>query len=390
MPEYGIAPSYVAISADELPHIFVRVDSNSDGENSSDYDRSILIERNIASINFNPSEYLYIGYEYRFDAIIIWPTVEGSYQYEIYDGTNWIEVVPVIHGGPQSVVSPERFDQSTDMIVPEVTRSYIRFVQFDLKNPRFYSWGSYELPITNSTPASERYWIRIFNTEDTTFSSIAIRPYISTTTVEEVQHLLQFNEPFGSESFPSYNTVEDHLRAAEDSIFRVTGHYYRPELIEAEFLPFKAFGMTLRFRPVLEVLEVAFFNGDTWDIQDEGREEQWHYDGYTGILYLSGYFLGTTYPPSLRRGYSARREQGSFKRGVRVRYIFGHDTRIDPRTSELGHVVIKQAAVDILLNHDFARLLPQGLDRATINDKIANWEEDVRDFKERYSKIALF
>ena len=208
--------------------------------------------------------------------------------------------------------------------------------------------------------------------------------------LKKVQHLLQFDEPFGSEGFPSYNTVEDHLRAAEDSIFRVTGHYYRPELVEAEFIPFKAFGMTLRFRPVLEILEVAFFNGDTWDIQVQGRDEEWHYDGYTGVLYLSGYFIGVTYPPILRRGYSARREQGSFKRGVRVRYIFGHDTRTDPRTSELGHVVIKQAAVDVLLNHDFARLIPQGLDRATINDKIANWEEDVRDFKERYAKIALW
>ena len=89
MPEYGIAPSYVAISADELPHIFVPVDPNSEGDDSSDYDRSILIERNIEAVNFNPSEYLYIGYEYRFDAIIIWPTVEGDYRYEIYDGTNW-------------------------------------------------------------------------------------------------------------------------------------------------------------------------------------------------------------------------------------------------------------------------------------------------------------
>ena len=154
---------------------------------------------------------------------------------------------------------------------------------------------------------------------DITISSIAIRPYVSTTSVKDVQNLLQIDEEFSDETLPSARAVEHHLRVAEDSLQRVTGHAYRPELIEEEYIQFKTFGMTLRNRPILEILEVAFFNGDRWDIQDPGRDEQWHYDAETGIIYLSGYFLGTSFPPSLRRGYSVRREQGSFKRGVRVR-----------------------------------------------------------------------
>ena len=119
-----------------------------------------------------------------------------------------------------------------------------------------------------------------------------------------------------------------------------------------------------------------------------GRNQDWHYDPYTGILYIATIFLDVV-PPILRRGYSARRQQGAFKNGIRVRYVHGHDTRLDPFAGMLQRTVVKQAALDVIVDQDFNNLVPNHLDRVPLTDKAQIWQTEVEEFKTRNAKLYM-
>lgn len=219
--------------------------------------------------------------------------------------------------------------------------------------------------------------------------AISIRPYAYAATPEDVQAQLQLETEFDDESIPEYNTVEKFIRGAEDGIYHITYHYFRPEFVDEEMLNFEPYGMTLRHSPILDILQVAVHNGDFFEEKFEGRNQDWHYEPYTGMIYISTLFLDVI-PPQLRRGYSERRNQGAYKRSVRVRYIHGHNLTTDPFSVEIGRIVTKKACIDIISNQDFQRLLPQGLDRVQLQEKIRIWTDEVTAFTDRYSKLRMF
>ena len=79
---------------------------------------------------------------------------------------------------------------------------------------------------------------------------------MSVATPREVQNQLQLEEPFTVDTTPSYSTVEDYIRGSEDDLFRITGHFFRPEFVEGELVDFKSYGMTSSESPYLGHLEV--------------------------------------------------------------------------------------------------------------------------------------
>ena len=293
------------------------------------------------------STILYIGYRRRFDALVAWTVSEGDFdsliwEYGDSEGT-WHIFVPFQPRQDLFKLSGEYAEWNADELV---------------------DWSE------NDIGGENLYWIRITPvspSDPVTIDALTIRPYTSIVGPADVQHQLQLDEEFSEDTLPSFRTVEQYIRGAEDGLFHITGHYYRPEFVEEELLNFKAFGMYIRNRPILDMLGLEVHTGSNWISKTEGRNQDWHYDPYTGMIYIATIFLDVV-PPILRRGFSERRNQGAFKRAVRIRYAYGHDAREDRFSVEVGRIITKQASLDILANYDFARLLPQSLDRVTLQD----------------------
>ena len=324
-------------------------------------------------------DFLYIGHDRRFDALVWWLSSTGP-----YPGAKW--ECSVTGGWKTCYPVQDReweFDQVHD------------YLQFDLESTGLRDWEPMAATMFHGmTPpeATAYYWLRVSAptiSRAAQLEGVTLRPFTTLGTPTNVQQQLQIRTPFSETTNPSFTTVEKLLRGAEDAIFRITGHYYRPDFVEAEMLDFKAFGMALRNRPVLDILGLDVWNGNDWEEKDIGRTDDWHYEPRTGMIYISTIFLDVV-PPILRRGYSNRRQQGAFKRGVRLRYVHGHDSRIDNFAQEIERVVVKQACLDIMINRDFNQLLPQNLDRVSVEKKIDEWRKDVESFTDRYSKLVMF
>ena len=326
----------------------------------------------------SPTDYLYVGFERRFDAIMTWMyavdtdpgdlewyfSVEGS----TATSNDWVQFLPL-----QPKILNFRDNQE--------------HAYWDTKHFNFAKWR----PIEIESGDGDKYWIRVKATNTTTgnqVSALSVRPYAIISS-EDVKDQLQRVETFTEENPPNIFTVEDQIRESESSLFASTGYSYRPEFIEEEVLNFRTYGITLRHRPVLDFLKLESFEGNGWTEKDRGRNQEWHIDETMGIIYLSTIFLGPI-PPSLRRGFSERRNQGAFKRPLRVQYVHGRDSKVDPFFDEVKDILTKKAAVDISINYDFALLLPSGVDRVSLEKKIELWNADIEEFKEKYTKFVMY
>ena len=326
---------------------------------------------------------LYVGYERRFDSVLFWMEQGvGQYSSLIWEcsvgGSEWARVVPI-------QTQDWQFNSS---------QGYIRL---DLEGLGFSQWKTTSVRFNDPLVSPDdklRYWLRCTATSPTrtaTLESLTIRPYVSLAKPMDVQALLQYPNhlAFDEDSRPSFTTVEQFLRDAEDEFFRVTGRYYRPEFEENELIDFKPYGMKLRRQPVLDMLELAVWNGNDWEVKDQGRvNADYHYEPETGMVYISTIFLDAV-PPMLRRGFSQRRQQGSFKRGIRVNYIHGYDVRTDDFATAMSRTVVKQAAIDVVMGRDFAALIPSNLDRVSLGDKAKQWQEEVTEFRDRFARLHI-
>ena len=321
------------------------------------------------------------------------------------DGGRIEEINVGNHGSGYDISNPPTITISGQNVGNFNAHDYMRW---DANHPAFDAWR--KVAITD-IDGVRRYWARISGTpirgNSTRLTALTIRPFASIATAEDVREQLQFREKFpddaefdanmqynfpdnsNGQTFPlTEKIVERYIRGAEDSIYFITGQYYRPEFQEYELLDFRAYGMALRHRPVLHVYDLAVHNGNDWETKEEGKNHDWHMEYELGMIYISTLFMDVV-PPILRRGYSERRNQGSFKRGVRVSYVHGHDTT-DRMAMEVNRIVTKQACIDIISNNDFAWLMPQSLDRVSLERKVQLWREEIEEFKSRYAKLFLF
>ena len=327
-------------------------------------------------------DYIYVGFTRRFDAVINWLQTSGSYgalkwEFNTSSGA-WVEFVPI-----QPVLMKLDMD--------------LEYTRWHIDHPAFASWDKWahtvSNPHSNSPPdTTSRYWVRISSPISVTrvarWDALTVRPYATLATVEQVEAQLQIPNTHSTRGTNKYKDVERYIRAAEDGIFHITGHYFRPEFVEDEDVNFKPYGMKLRYQPILDVLSLSVFTGSGYDTKAQGRREDFHYDALTGMVYSSTVFLDIV-APILRRGYSERRNQGSFKRGVRVRYIHGRNAASDPFSAEVGRITVKKVALGVITDQHFAPLFPNSIDRVTLQQRVDLWSKEVEEFTDRYAKLYL-
>ncbi len=328
------------------------------------------------------ADFHYFGFSRRHDALMFVLTASASLGVLTWEygasKTSWIRFVPV--------KTYRLFDQ---------TKGYMRW---DPNGSTIdTAWATFAFDSSNphaSAPpdSTSRYWIRVSAASVTSAGSVdtvLCRPYASYASAVDVQDQLQLTSAFSSSTTPSLFTVEDFLRGAEDSLVYQMGKSWRVEFVEDENIAFKMYGMKTRYEPVITTYELAVWNGGSHDPKVEGRDQDFLIDQETGMLYVATVFLDAM-PPNFRRSYTLRREQGSFKRAVRMNYSWGYDQRKHPLGQHVKRICVKQAAIDLLTNTDFSSLIPLGLDTVNLQQKIDNFQRDVDEFKETYAKLRAF
>lgn len=328
------------------------------------------------------ADFHYFGFSRRIDALMFVLDSAASLGALTWaygaSATSWIRFVPV--------KTYRLFDQTQGYMLWDVNGSTIDA-----------AWATFAFDATDPHGVAppdlvSRYWIRVSAASVVSAGSVdtvMCRPYASYASAVDVQDQLQLTSAFTSTTTPSLFTVEDFLRGVEDNLVYQMGKSWRVEFIADEDIAFKMYGMKTRYEPVITTYELAVWNGGSHDPKVEGRDGDFLIDEVTGMIYVATIFLDAM-PPNFRRSYTVRREQGSFKRAVRMNYSWGYDQRTHPLGQHVKRIVVKQACIDIVTDMDFSSLIPLGLDTVNLQQKIDNWTRDVDEFKETYAKLRAF
>lgn len=324
------------------------------------------------------TDFLYFGFSRRFDAIMYVLATTGSYGALTWEysstAATWIRFVPLIDA---------EFETSPQFMLWDHRGSAIDT-----------EWST--VVLTTSSPhaassvpdSTSRFYLRVSVASITTVAqigSVVCRPYVTYATVEDVQAQLQLSTAFSTTSTPTIKTIEDMLRGAEDQLVYTMGESWRVEFITDEDLNFGQYGMKMRYQPTILLYNLAVWNGSAYDDKTAGRDQDFHVDDRLGFLYLSTIFLDAV-PPQMRRSYSSRRDQGAFKRPVRITYSHGHDFRRHMLSVKLQRVTTYKACMDIVTDLDWAPLIPLGLDTINLQAKYENWKQEYDSFVAQFAK----
>ena len=323
---------------------------------------------------------LYFGFSRRIDALM-WvlgtPGGHGVLTWEYgVSITSWIPFAPVHDGG--FGVSPE-YMQWTHLLSATET-PWVSFA-FDDVSPH---------PQTPPDTTS-RFWIRVSAasvTTPSTVTSLVCRPYVTYATPEDVQKQLQLTIPFSATSNPDIFMIEDMIRGVEDMMVYTMGEAWRVEFVENEDLDFNQYGIKMRYQPISQMYKLEVWNGSAYDTKVEGRDQDFHVIDRIGNIYISTIFLDAV-PPTMRRSYSARREQGAFKRAVRVNYSHGHQFGVHLLSMRLRRIATLKACMDVVSDLDWAPLIPLGMDTINLQTKWNNWEKEVDSFLGQFAKTRI-
>lgn len=356
---------------------------DSDGEYDDNTIEAQLEGGTAFTVMGEAADYLYFGFERRFDALMFVLGTAGSYgtlTWEYGEGvSSWTRFVPTHDYG---------FDESKEYMRWDIRSSDVsrNWSAFAITTSAPHSVGS----VPDST---SRYWLRVSAASVTTaaaINSVLCRPYVTYATAADVQRQLQLNTAFSEGGSPiALETVEDYIRGAEDFLIRNSGHSWRVEFEEDELINFKQYGMKLRREDIIDIYELTVWDGGSFDVKTEGRDEDFHVEPTTGMIYLATIFIDAM-PPTFRRSYTARREQGAFKRAIRVNYSWGKDIRKDRFGTQVGRIATKQACVDIVTDLDFTPLIPHGLDTVSLAQKVDNWQSDIERHLNQFSKLRMY
>lgn len=321
---------------------------------------------------------LYFGFARRFEALMFALSVTGSYTGAIWEygtaPTTWVQFVPV---------RDYSFGVTSDYMLWDFAGSTVDS-----------AWVSHNLTGSEAAAPPDttaRYWVRVCITTTTTVAtvnSIVCKPYTTYATVADVSNKLQLPTPISATTTPTDLTVEDYIRGAEDEMDYQLGQSWRVNFIEEELRQFNQYGMILRNRPVIDLYEVAIFDGNSFDVKTQGRNEEWHIDRFNGIVHISTIWLAAI-PPTFSRRYTRRREQGSFAVPVRARYSWGHDFRRHRFAHQINRVAAMKACIELVSSMDFAPLVQLGLDNISLQVKLDNWQTIYQEFIERFSKLYM-
>jgi hypothetical protein len=322
----------------------------------------------------NAADYLILGDEDRFDLSYFDIDTAGSlgdltWQYWSMDsGTNeWKTFVPSL-ADLEGNDEEEEFDFSEDGAE----------LFLDLPN-----WGSAVYTASGTEPdAVARYYIRVTPASVATSPTVKMvrkrsyNAYCSPSEVYEFLNLRWTTGGFSSATTPSLASVENIIHRRQAYIDRMTRKSWRPN-IAYEYHSFNLAGVSLKKKPVIDVLKVEIWNGTSWEVRTPGRNEEVFFVPSTNKINFSRLFLLPARFTGLNRGYYGA-GIGEFSNAVRVKYLFGRNRLTDEAEGDtIKDAAIKLSVIDLLTHHDFTKILTTGGNSMDIQTKIMTWQEET-------------
>ena len=359
------------------------------GTSSGDYTDVTLEAQSPAGTSFtlfdSSAHYLYLGHASKFDMAVFDVDIAGSlgaltWQYRKSDDT-WVTFVP---GSARYEVDPDddeggQYDFSKDGA--------------ELFPPNILSdWATLTINSANL------YWVRVTAASvatSPTIKRIQMRPYAAYCSTKDVYELLQLanvlsGTDFTTSTIPTQNTVERFIMEAQSYIDMYTRKSWRPNYIANEYQQFNLNGFKLDKPDPYKVLSVKIWNGASWDTKTQGRKNDFFLVQDTGMVQFSRYFL----LPARFTSYNApvwRWGGGEFTMPVKVTYLTGRDINTDVRQ---GGIITdsakKLAAIAIMRSSDAGTLTVSGVDRVSMESRVAAWQEEVNDNLDRMGAFEVF
>jgi hypothetical protein len=308
-------------------------------------------------------DFIYLGFNRRWIGIYSDIATSGNYtgiSFTYFNGTSW---------KPLSLIDSYTFSNSR----------YIRWVL-----P--LDWASWNF--TAESPHSkdpidtnERYWVRVTASAITTpavIDKLRCLPYVQYATSTDVSDFLQLKTTFNSSTKPTDLAVENLLRNAEARIDYRTHKSWRfnpvSEEASAVLVDYNRYGLFPRYRNLVKVYGISLWNGGSWDLLVEGRENDYFVNKDLGMIYFTRLFLlPAAYGMTGRYFHYGF---GEFKNSIKLDYAYGRDSEIDPEFFVVRDVAMKTAAKDLLKNHDYSSFVVSGTDKVPLSDKVARLEGD--------------
>jgi|TARA_R110000765_G_scaffold299730_4_gene394537 hypothetical protein len=359
------------------------------GTSSGDYTDVTLEAQSPAGTSFtlfdSSAHYLYLGHASKFDMAVFDVDIAGSlgaltWQYRKSDDT-WVTFVP---GSARYEVDPDddeggQYDFSKDGA--------------ELFPPNILSdWA------TLTINSSNLYWVRVTAASvatSPTIKRIQMRPYAAYCTTKDVYELLQLanvlsGTDFTTSTIPTQNTVERFIMESQSYIDMYTRKSWRPTFVANEYQQFNLNGFKLDKPDAYKVLSVKIWNGASWDTKTQGRKNDYFLVQDTGMVQFSRYFL----LPARFTSYNApvwRWGGGEFTMPIKVTYLAGRDINTDVRQGGIIQDSSKKlAAISIMRSSDAGTLTVSGVDRVSMESRVAAWQEEVNDNLDRMGAFEVF
>ena len=331
------------------------------------------------------SHILYMGHDAKFDMAIFDIDTAGSLgalTWEYYNGSAWTTFVPA---SARYELDPDdnegaAYDFSKDGA--------------ELFPPNLLSdWATVAI---NSVT---KYWVRVTSAASVstapTIKRIQMRAYEAYTTTRQVYELLQLKNvlsgtDFTSSTVPSKATVEQAIMEAQSYIDMHTRKSWRPTYVANEYQQFNLNGFKLDKPDPYKILSLKIWNGASWDTKTQGRTGDYFLVPDTGMIQFSRYFL----LPARFTSYNApvwRWGGGEFTMPIKVTYLAGRDIETDVRQGGIVQDIAKKiAAVDIMRTADFGGAVVSGMDRISMESRVAGWLEETADTIDSLKAFEVF
>jgi len=222
-----------------------------------------------------------------------------------------------------------------------------------------------------------------------------MRPYAAYCTTKDVYELLQLanvlsGTDFTTSTIPTQNTVERFIMESQSYIDMYTRKSWRPTFVANEYQQFNLNGFKLDKPDAYKVLSVKIWNGASWDTKTQGRKNDYFLVQDTGMVQFSRYFL----LPARFTSYNApvwRWGGGEFTMPIKVTYLAGRDINTDVRQGGIIQDSSKKlAAISIMRSSDAGTLTVSGVDRVSMESRVAAWQEEVNDNLDRMGAFEVF
>ena len=235
-----------------------------------------------------------------------------------------------------------------------------------------------------------KYWVRVSASAVTTIATMNRSfpfPLYGYTTPARIAEFLQLRQAFSATTSPSLTEVERLIERVESRIDRYSTNSWKPNFRQDEYYEFSRYAIVLKRSPVVKMIEMAIWDGSSYNVMLEGRSQDYFVDDKTGIVPLTRLLsIPFTYTRSAIYTWGF----GEFKRAVRMNYVWGRDFDEDVAAGQVEDITTKLVAADLISNYDYTMMVPKGTDRFSLDQKVAGWRETADERLEELRSVRLW